>query len=520
MTYERPLMGDILERNALLYRDRPAVVCEGQTISFGQLLERARLLASACWQVGVRRGDRVALLAMNRAEYVDFYSACELTGYIAVPVNFRLAAAEVRWILNDVEPVVLLFEAQYAELLGAIRGELPAELRYVCLDQEDCPEWAEPYADFLAKGSADPLPVRARADDPLCIVYTSGTTGRPKGVVRSNEADARQAFSNSFALGIRPDDRFLVMMPMFHVGARGQQIAAHWNGAAFVLQRGFDPGAVLAAIESERITVTHMAPTLLHDVFEHPDIDRRDLSTLKTVFYAAAPMPIDLLRRGLARLGKVFVNGYGSTEIFGITLHKHDHVLDGPPELVARLKSVGQPALDTEARIVDEHDNPVPPGTIGEIVMRGGACMTGYWNNDSETARALRGGWYHTGDMAYADENNFIFLVDRKKDMIISGGENVYSREVENAISEHPAVSEVAVIGVPDPRWGESVRALVILREGQSASEADIIAHCKGLIARYKAPKSVLFVTALDRLASGKIDKIALRRRYGAPVPD
>ncbi|MDO7836316.1 long-chain-fatty-acid--CoA ligase [Sphingobium sp. HBC34] len=515
MTSGSPLMGDILERNALLYRDRPAVIFEGRTITFGQLLEQSQTLASAMRAAGMRKGDRVAMLAMNRAEYVDFYGACELTGYIAVPVNFRLAGPETAWILNDVEPSVLLFEGQYTSLLDSIRAELPATMRYVCLDSEGRPDWAEDYAGFLAAGTKQAMPERPHPEDPLCIIYTSGTTGRAKGVIRSHAADAAQAYSNSFELGITPGDRFLVMMPMFHVGARGQQIAAHWHGAALVLHRGFDPGAVLATIEELKITVTHMAPTLLHDVFEHPDIDRRDLSSLKTLFYAAAPMPVDLLRKGLARLGNIFVNGYGSTEIFGITLHKHDHVLDGPQHLVNRLKSVGQPAMNTEVRIVDEDGNPVPPGTIGEIAMRGGACMTGYWNNHSATAKAMRGGWYHSGDMAYADENNFIFLVDRKKDMIISGGENIYSREVENALSEHAAISEVAVIGVPDPRWGESVRALVVLRSGKSATEVEIIEHCKAMIARYKAPKSVLFVKELSRLANGKIDKITLRRLYG-----
>lgn len=512
-----PLMGDILARNALLYKGRAAVIYEDQTITFNDLLERSQTLAKALRSAGVQPGGRVAYLAMNRAEYVEFYGACELSGHIAVPVNFRLAGPETAWILNDVDPLVLFFESQYTPLLESIRAELPTGLRYVCLDAADCPDWAETYAAFLAGATPEPLDYRPRPEDPLCIIYTSGTTGMPKGVVRSHAADAAQAYSNSFELGLGPDDRFLVMMPMFHVGARGQQIAAHWRGATFVLHRGFDPGAVLAAVEDLKITVTHMAPTLLHDVFEHPDIDRRDLSSLRTVFYAAAPKPVDLLKRGLGRLGNVFVNGYGSTEIFGITLHKHDHVLDGPPEQVARLKSVGQPAMHTEARIVDDQDNPVPPGTIGEIVMRGGACMTRYWNNDSGTAKALRGGWYHTGDMAYADERGFIFLVDRKKDMIISGGENIYSREVENALSEYPAISEVAVIGVPDPRWGESVRALVVLRAGQEPTEGEIIEFCKSRIARYKAPKSVRFVSELSRLANGKVDKIALRKLYGQP---
>lgn len=508
-------LGDMFRRNGRLTPDRPAILYEGRRISFAALLDRSSRLASALWNLGVRRRDRVAILSMNRPEYCEVWGVGELAGFMIAAINFRLAPPEMRWIIGDADPAVLIFEDQYAELVGAIRADLPEGLRYVCLGDR-CPEWARPYEALLASGDPQGAPSIARPEDPLSLMYTSGTTGRPKGVIRSNRAEFDLARSNVIELNLAPGDIYLLMMPWFHIGARAQQTAAHWRAATVLMHRGFAPGGVLEDIERHGVTCMHMAPTLLHDCFEHPDIDTRDLSSLRTVYYAAAPMPLALLRRGLAKLGNVFVNGYGSTEISGLCLHKVDHVLDGPAELVQRLKSVGQPQVNCDVRIIDEHWNALPPGEIGEIALAGAPMMDGYWNNHAATAAVLRDGWYRTGDMGYADARNFVYLVDRKKDMIISGGENIYSREVEDAIGAHDAVSEVAVIGFPDARWGESVRALVVLRAGRSASEAEIIEHTRALIARYKAPRSVVFVDALARLPSGKINKVALRALHGA----
>jgi acyl-CoA synthetase (AMP-forming)/AMP-acid ligase II len=507
-------LGEIFRRNAHFSPDRPALIFEDRTITYAEQLDRSNRLASALWNAGARRCDRVAILSMNRPEYVEVYGAGELAGFMIAPMNYRLAAPELAWILADAAPSVLVVEAQYAELIDGIRAGLDPEILYVHLG-EGCPAWATPYEDFVATGSPEGAPSVAAPEDPLTLMYTSGTTGRPKGVTRSNAADYACGSGCAQELNLAPGDRYLVMMPWFHIGARGQQMACAWRGATVIMHRRFDAGQVLADIERYRVTCTHMAPTLIHDCFEHPDIATRDLSSLKTVYYAAAPMPLALLRRGLERLGNVFCNGYGSTEITGLCLHKIDHVLDGPAELVERLKSVGQPQINSEARIIDDDWNTLPPRAIGEIAIRGEGIMDGYWNNDVATAQAVHDGWFRTGDMGYTDEQGFFFLVDRKKDMIISGGENIYSREVEEAVGSHAAVSEVAVIGVPDPRWGESVRALVVAHAGHAIDEAALIAHVRGLIATYKAPKSVLFVEELVRLPNGKINKVALRELYG-----
>jgi acyl-CoA synthetase (AMP-forming)/AMP-acid ligase II len=507
-------LGHIFRRNAHLTPARPALIFEDRVITYAEQLDRSNRLASALWQVGTRPRDRVAILAMNCPEYVEVYGAAELAGFMIAAMNYRLAAPELAWILADADPRVLILEAQYAATIGGIRAKLDPGTLFVCIG-EGCPDWAVPYERFVAEGAAEGAPSVARPEDPLTLMYTSGTTGRPKGVIRSNAADYNCAMGCAQDLNLAPGDRYLVMMPWFHIGARGQQMASAWRGATVVMHRRFDAAQVLADIERHRVTCTHMAPTLIHDCFEHPDIDRRDLSSLKTVYYAAAPMPLALLRRGLERLGNVFCNGYGSTEVTGLCLHKIDHVLEGPPELVERLKSIGQPQINADARIIDENWTSLPPRTVGEIALSGDGMMDGYWNNHAATAQALRDGWFRTGDMGYADEQGFIFLVDRKKDMIISGGENVYSREVEEALGSHQAVSEVAVIGVPDPRWGEIVRALVVAQPGHAAAEEDLIEHARALIARFKAPKSVVFVDSLIRLPSGKINKVALRELYG-----
>ena len=303
-------------------------------------------------------------------------------------------------------------------------------------------------------------------------------------------------------------------MPLFHCGARTQGFALTFRGGTIVLHRSFDALEVVRTIERERITQVHLAPTLVQQVLELPGLERYDLRSLKTINYAAAPMPVSVLRRALARFGPIMINGFGQTEGAGVTLRKHYHRPEGDARDLRRLGSVGQPNIDTQLRIVDEQDREVPTGTIGEICLKSPQNMVAYWNNSAATVETLRGGWLHMGDMGYVDADGFTYLVDRKKDMIISGGENVYSREVEEALMAHAAVADVAVIGVPDTRWGEAVKAIVVLKAGCSASPEELILHCRTLVAGYKCPKSVAFLEVLPRLPSGKVSKLSLRQQF------
>jgi len=507
------LLADIHERNATLFPNSPAVVFGDGVLTFHEHWERINRLADGLHRAGARRQDRIAILAMNTPEYVEAYGACERAGYVLTTVNFRLAPAEIHYVLKDSAPQALIFEAQYADVIDSLRADLEVTT-YVCLGGPT-PDWAVSYEDLLADGSTAGPPYRGKPDDGVLIMYTSGTTGRPKGVLRSQWGEARLAEVMAGQLGVGSNSRQLLVMPFFHAGSRSQYIAAFWKGGAVHMHRTFDPPLILKTIERARITHLHLAPSMVQNVLDVPGIDTYDVSSVETILYAAAPMPVPVLKRGLAIFGPVFANGYGSTETNCSCHYTHQHRLNGTPEDVKRLGSVGQPATDTDIRILDDNGNECPPGVAGEVVVRSDSALVRYWNNDKATAETLRDGWVYIGDIGYFDDEKFLYLVDRKKDMIISGGENIYCREVEEALITHTALSDVAVIGVPDEKWGESVKAIAVLAPGRHTTEAEMIEHARSLIARYKCPKSVIFVEDLPRLPSGKVSKVELRKLYG-----
>jgi acyl-CoA synthetase (AMP-forming)/AMP-acid ligase II len=347
------------------------------------------------------------------------------------------------------------------------------------------------------------------------LIYTSGTTGRPKGVMLSQAGQVAAAEILGSDMRNSPADRLLIMMPLFHIGAKIIQLSQHWRAGTVVVQRGFDAKAVLDVVAREMITVTHMAPTMIQSLLDSPEVGTTDTSSLRMIVYAAAPMPLPVLKRGLKILGPVFQQQFGQTEGIGTTLLAHQHRPDGSDRDREILTSVGQASPRVGVRVVDDNGEDVPTGTVGEILLTSPGVMKGYWNNTAATLETLRDGWVHTGDVGRLDEEGYLYLVDRKKDMIISGGENIYSREVEEAIVSHPDVSEVAVIGVPDEKWGEAVMAVVVTRPGASLEAGEVVEHCRTQIAGYKKPRHVVFVDEIVKLPSGKIDKVRLRKLYG-----
>jgi len=508
-------LGELLERNARLFPHQEAVVYDDRRITYVQLLERARRLSSALYARGMRHQDRVAVLAMNCNEYFDVYGACHLTGYICATVNFRLAAPEIEYILQDSAPRVLVFEDQYADVIDGLRPQLKSVEHYLCIGAA-CPPWAQPYEVVIAEADTAGAPLRATAEDIVHLVYTSGTTGRPKGAARSQRGDLALAQNQAEVMDVRINGRVLVMMPMFHAGGISMMLSEFWHAGCVVLHRKFDAREVLRTIERERVVTVHMAPTIVQQVLDLPDIRDYDLSSLETILYAAAPMPVAVLRRGVELLGPIFVNSWGMTETSGTVLPRHLHKLEGNEDDLRRLGSIGQAMAYCDIRIVDDHEQDCPDGTPGEIWIRSPANLAYYWNNNAATLDALRDGWLRTGDMAWRDEQGFLYLVDRKKDMIISGGENIYCQEVEQALMFHPQVGDAAVIGVAHEKWGETVKAIVVLKDGAELTADELIEYSGTRIARYKRPTSVDFVAELPRLPSGKVNKIALRQLFSA----
>ena len=501
-------LGDLVMRNARLSPNETAIVFEGARFTHAQHAERACRLANALLDAGVLHQDRVAIVAQNCSQYLEVYSACEIAGFIAVGVNYRLSPAEQQAILVDCTPAAVVYEMQYADRLDAFRRALPASTRFVAIGED--------YESRLTAASPSLPAVRSREDDTAFLIYTSGTTGKPKGVMLGHAGQLEQARQISAVAAAVPTDKLLVVMPLYHIGAKTKQLAYAYAGAGIVLHRAFVPAEVVKAIAAERVTATHLAPVMVQSLLDEPSLATHDRSTLHTIHYASAPMPVPLLRRAIDAFGRIFIQFYGMTENgLGSVLHKHQHRPDGTPDEVRRLASAGQPYPGCTVEVRRDDGSLCDLGEVGEVVTRSAAVMQGYWNNHAATLAVLRDGAVMTGDMGYFDEEGYLYIADRKKDMIISGGENIYSREVEDALMSHASVAEAAVIGVPDPKWGEAVQAFVCLRDGHMASEASLIDHVKSSLASYKKPRAITFVTALPRLSStGKVDKKALRAPF------
>jgi acyl-CoA synthetase (AMP-forming)/AMP-acid ligase II len=510
------ILGDIVDHNAALFPDKDGVVDENRRLSFAELAERAKRLANALAARGVGHGDRIAIIAQNCHEYIEVFSAGEIAGFITMPINFRLTAAEIGYLLSDGRPSALIFDRSYAPLVASARSALASVKALICIGGST--SGAEDYERVLAAARAVPPPTRAQPDDTAFFIYTSGTTGRPKGVMHSHRGQILSGMAFCMDGAIEQTDRMLIPNPMFHAGGKWMQLGHHFRGCTIFLQRHFDAGVLLETIERERITATLLPATMMRAVLDHPDFAKRDLTSLRTVYYSAGPTPVPLLRQALAAFGPILIQYYGGTEAGGVgtAMLKHHHVHDDPAVLERRLASAGQPKPLAKVRIVRDDGNDCDVDEPGEIIIHSDAHMQGYWQNPQATADALKDGWIYTGDIGTRDKDFFVYVIDRKKEMIISGGANIYAREVEDALHGHPAVLEAAVIGVPDEKWGETVHAVVATRPGAMVTADDLIEHCRALIASYKKPTGITFVAKLPKQENGKIDKLSLREPFWA----
>jgi long-chain acyl-CoA synthetase len=515
--YRRGTFADLIYRNALLYSNEEAFVCGGHRITFSQFNRRANRLIRSLRRTGVRKGGVIGILSWNCMEYTDFYGAAMKGGFIASPFNPRLHPEELEYLINYSEASTLFVGPELLETVERLKPYLSGVKTYICLGGS-APGMVS-YNEMLGVDESDEPDVEVEKDDPVIILYTSGTTGLPRGALYTHAQKLDNTRIKALEMGTKPGDRHLMILPFFHIGGDSHVWPFFLTGGCNVIlpNRSFDPVTVLKTVHEEKVTDMQLVPTQLSALLSHPDLEKYELNSLNRIYYAASPMPVELLRRGLEVLGPIFAQGYGQTESGPqiCTLPKEAHqVLNKPTEEQKVLASCGQPSLGVHVRVVDKDNRDVGPGAVGEILAQSNSIMTEYWKKPKETAETIVEGWLHTGDLAYYDEKGFIYIVDRKKDMIVSGGENVYSREVEDVLYKHPAVAEAAVIGVPDPKWVERVHAVIALKAGARVTEKELIAFCKEHIASYKTPKSVEFVDSLPKNPQGKILKKEIRGRY------
>jgi long-chain acyl-CoA synthetase len=507
---------DFLARAASFYGDAPAVV-DGETrLTYRQLDGRVRRLAAALQGLGLRHGDVVACLSLNGFRTMEAFLAASLAGVAVAPINTRLAPPETAFILNDGGAAVLLLQAAFLPHLESVRAELKTLRHIVVLDGADGPDVLG-YEGLLER--ADPARLRLRAwdaDDLAQLCYTGGTTGLPKGVMLTQRNVVANALHAIQFMELNERDVWLHAAPMFHLADSWACCSLTALGALHVFMERFAPDTALALIQRHAITATSIVPTMINQMLEVPGAEATRLASLRRVAYGAAPMPVERVKSAVALLGPVLQQCYGQSEAspFLTATTLRGTLFDDSERGRRRLGSCGQAILGVELNVVNPKGEAVGVGEVGEVIARGPNVMRGYWNRPQETAAALRDGWLHTGDLATWDDERWVTIVDRAKDVIISGGENIYSTEVEAALYKHPAVLEAAVIGVPDDRWGESVKAVVVLRPGQTAGAGEIVAHCRHWIARYKCPRSVEFLPSLPKSGAGKVLKSELRKPY------
>ncbi|MDR8394716.1 long-chain fatty acid--CoA ligase [Paraburkholderia sp. USG1] len=505
----------MLRRAVQINPDGPATACEGRTRSWREFEARVVRLAGALTGLGYAPGDRIAILALNSDRYLEYFFAMAWGGFIFVPVNTRLAPPEIAFWLTDSGCTGLFIDDAFVGTLDQLRTAAPDVGHIIYVGDGAVQPGMLAYEDLIAQDGT--LADSGGSGDALAgIFYTGGTTGRSKGVMLSHRNIVANAINCAPDFNFSQDTVWLHAGPMFHLadGAASFLVTALAGRHTFIPR--FEPSAFLAAVERERVTDTLCVPTLLNMVLNHPDLSSYDTSTLRTFMYGGSPMPEALIRRALELMPRTtFVGAYGQTEATPVmTLNsRENHVLTGPN--AKYLNTAGRAVIGCEVQILDPDDREVPHGTVGEICGRGENIMLGYWNQPELTARTLRNDWLHTGDSGYLDDQGFLHVVDRLKDMIISGGENVYPAEVEQALYLHADIVECAVFGVPDETWGERVHAVVRLKDDASAQATDLIAHCKSIIANYKCPRSVdITCDPLPKSGAGKILKVALRRPF------
>lgn len=509
------LVHQFLEYYARNTPDAPCLTQEDVTHSYGELERRSTLLACALLHSGVQKGERVAILGENSVEHLLVMLAASKIGAVSVPLNYRLAPAELAFIITDANVRILMVLDDLAETLNALREQIPSSITLVTQSLEN----TEHLENYLTTGPEELPAMEIDRFDPFIQLYTSGTTGNPKGVVSSHDNMIALQVMNSLAMPSRPSagSAGIICAPLFHIGGAGSVVMGLYSGQHTILHKTFEPIKLLDDIERYPVAGVFMVPAMIMFVLQTPGIEKRDFSQLEQMYYGASPISETVLREALKVFNCDFIQMYGMTETTGtvVNLSPEDHrkALDGRPEL---LRSCGRPSVGGAAKVVDTNGNELPAGEVGEIWLKSDTNMLCYHNLPEATEENLTDGWVHTGDAGTMDEEGYLYLKDRIKDMVVSGGENIYPVEVENAIAKHAAVADVAVIGVPDDKFGEALLAFIVTTPEGNITSEELVEFCRDKIAGYKIPRKLELIDELPRNPSGKILKKILREPFWA----
>ncbi|NMB35160.1 MAG: long-chain-fatty-acid--CoA ligase [Firmicutes bacterium] len=513
--YDIGTFADIIYRNALLYPDNEAFVYESIRITHFEYNAMVNKVIHALFKMGVKKGETIGLLSWNCVQAAVIYGVAMKGGFIASPFNPRLTADELEYLITYSETDTLFVGPELVDTINRLKPRLPGVRNYIIL--EGSADDMVSFQELLESNPGNEPDLNVGVNDLIGIIYTSGTTGVPRGALYTNSCFISDCSTFALDVNVQQIDRHLQVTPQFHIAGNTWFRTFLYAGACTVIHKFFNPAEVLNTIQEEKITHMNIVPTQLVAMLNVPNIEKYDLNSMKLIWYGASPMPSEVLKKGLDVFGNVFGQGYGQSESGPAITHmpKEDHmVVNIPGADQKHLLSAGKPDIGVQVRIVDEDGNDCARGYVGEIIVKSRHIMVGYWKKPEDTKDTIIDGWLHTGDMGYYDENGYIYIADRKKDMIITGGENVFPREVEEVLYQHPAVHEAAVIGIPDPYWVEKVHAVLAPKKGQTIDEEEIIAFCKQRIAGYKTPKSIEIVPELPKNAAGKIVKKELRAKF------
>jgi fatty-acyl-CoA synthase len=518
------ILTDTLSKAYKFFPKKRAIVCGGERWTYQEFYERVNRLSHCLKNWGVRKDDKVAVLHPNCHTFLEAYYSVAQMGVISVPINIRLSPGEISFILQDSESKVLIADPMFQDKIDAIRGEILKIEKILWTGKEKVGRGSidYDYETALGQNVAAEFPRPSLSDEDVAqIYYTSGTTGRPKGVMLSHKNVTAHALGTIAEIHLTDRDVWIHVAPLFHLADAWATWAITWVGGTHVMVREFNSKVVLETIQKERVTLTNLIPTMLNLMVNDPDAGKYDYRSLRVLLSGGAPIAPEVVRKIVETFKCDYIQTYGMTETspyLTLSILK-EHLNRLPYEDRLRFKSkTGREFLGVELKVVNDRGGEIKKDEkeVGEIIVRGDIVTKGYWKLPEETAKSIKNGWLYTGDMAVMDEEGYVTIVDRKKDMILTGGENVYSTEIENVLYMHPAILECAVIGVPDAKWGEAVKGIVVLKTGQNATEQEIIQFCKEKMAHYKAPKSIDFIDALPRTGSGKIHKKGLRDPYWA----